>query len=76
VVSLDSKCILEIKSRMISQPILRPPDFDLPFSCSVDASNVAIGACLFQTIDDVEHPVCYFSKKLNVNQQNYSTVER
>jgi len=43
---------------------------------AVDASNVVIGACLFQTIEGVEHPICYLSKKLNKHQHNYSTVEK
>ena len=67
---------LDLKSRLVSRPILRPPNFKQPFSRSVDASGVAIGACLFQTIDGVEHPVCYYSRKLDIHQQRYSTVER
>jgi len=67
---------LDLKSRLVSRPILRPPNFKQPFSLSVDASGVAIGACLFQTIDGVEHPVCYYSRKLDIHQQRYSTVER
>ena len=67
---------LDLKSRLASRPILRPPNFDLPFSIAVDASNVAIGANLFQVVDGVEHPVCYYSKKLDVHQQRYSTVEK
>ena len=35
------------------------------------------GAILLQCHDkDIEHPVCYFSKKFNVHQKNYSTVEK
>lgn len=67
---------LDLKSRLASRPILRPPDFSRPFSIAVDASAVAIGACLFQEIDDIEHPVAYYSKKLNTHQQNYSVVEK
>jgi hypothetical protein len=67
---------LDLKSRLASRPILRSPDFSIPFSLAVDASNVAIGANLFQVIDDVEHPICYFSKKLDVHQQRYSTIEK
>ena len=50
---------VDIKSRLASTPILRPPNYDLPFCMAVDASDVAIGACLFQTIEGVEHPICY-----------------
>jgi len=42
----------------------------------VDASDVAVGACLFQVVDDLEHPICYLSRKLNKHQHNYSTVEK
>ena len=59
-----------------TQPILRPPDFSNPFSLAVDASDVAIGAVLFQEVDEIEHPICYFSKKLDCHQKRYSTVEK
>ena len=38
---------LDIKSSLVSRPILRPPNYDLPFVMAVDSSDVAIGACLF-----------------------------
>ena len=37
---------------------------------------MAIGAYLFQTVDGIEHPICYYSKKLDVHQRKYSTVEK
>jgi len=67
---------LDLKSRHASRPILTPPNFSLPFSLAVDASDIAIGVCLFQTIDDTEHPVAYYSRKLNAHERNYSTVEK
>ena len=67
---------LDLKSRLASRPILRPPNFDIPFCIAVDVSNVAIGANLFQVVDNVEHPVCYFSKRLDVHQKRYFTVEK
>ena len=67
---------LELKSRLASRPILRPPDFTRPFCIAVDASDVAIGACLFQEIEGIEHPIAYYSKKLNNHQKNYSVVEK
>ena len=42
----------------------------------MDASDVAIGAVLFQEIDGLEHPICYYSKKLDSHQKHYSTVEK
>ena len=42
---------------------------------AVDASDRAIGAVLMQEVDGLEHPICYFSKKLDAHQK-YSTVEK
>jgi hypothetical protein len=70
------KAFFDLKSRLASRPILRPPNFTLPFSLAVDASNVAIGSNLFQVIDGIEHPICFFSKRLDQHQQRYSTVEK
>jgi len=39
-------------------------------------SNLTIGATLFQVYADVEHPICYFSKKLDKHQKRYATVEK
>ena len=67
---------LEIKSRLSSGPVLKPPDFQRQFCIGVDASDVAIGACLFQTYNGIEHPICYYSKRLSPCQRRYSTVEK
>jgi len=72
----SEQAFLDIKSRLASRPILRPPNYDLPFVMAVDASDVTVGACLFQVVDDLEHPICYLSHKLNKHQRNYSTVEK
>jgi len=67
---------LHIKSLLASDPILKPPDFSKDFEIAVDASDVAIGAVLGQNIEDVFHPVCYLSKRLNIHQSRYSTIEK
>jgi len=67
---------LDIKSRLATQPILHPPDYSLPFCLSVDASDNAVGATLFQEINGVEHPICYYSKKLDRHQKWYSVIEK
>jgi len=47
----------------------------MPFCIAVDASDVAIGACLFQIVNGIEHPIAYYSKKLNDHQKNHSVIE-
>ena len=61
---------------MVSNLILKTPDFHLPFFLACDASDKAIAGCLFQVVNDLEHPVCFISQKLNKHQLAYSTTER
>lgn len=71
------KSFEELKLRLVSSPVLSSPDFNRPFFVQCDASNVGIGAVLFQKDDNEgEHPIEYFSKKLNTAQKNYSTTEK
>ena len=42
----------------------------------VDASDVGAGSVLLQDNNVVDHPVCYYSKKFNKHQRNYSTIEK
>jgi len=70
------KAFLDLKSRLATQPVLRPPDYSKPFHLAVDASDLAIGATLFQVCAEVEHPICFFSRKLDQHQKKYSTVEK
>ena len=66
-----------LKAILKSAPVLLAPDFDKCFKLAVDASDVGIGAVLFQEDNNgIDHPVCYFSKKLNKHQKNYSTIEK
>jgi hypothetical protein len=67
----------QIKQRLTSTPVLMIADFDRPFYLFVDASNYCVGACLAQKDKcDVFRPVCYFSKKMNGAQKNYSTSDK
>ena len=67
----------KVKSLLMSSPVLVAPDYDKPFKLAVDASDAGIGSVLMQEDDEgVDHPVCYFSKKFNKHQTNYSTVEK
>ena len=67
----------KVKNLLCLEPIVSSPNFSKPFRLAVDTSDVGVGAVLLQSDDeDIEHPVCYFLKKFNVYQKNYSTVEK
>ena len=71
------KAFEELKAILESAPVLAAPNFDSQFKLAVDASDVAAGGVLLQESQDgVDHPVCYFSRKFNKNQRNYSTIEK
>ena len=65
-----------VKSLLCSAPVLAAPCLDEPFKIQVDASQVGAGAVLLQEKDNIDRPVCYFSKKFNSYQLNYSTIEK
>ena len=66
-----------LKAILKSAPVLLAHDSDKCFKLAVDASDVGIGAFLLQEDNNgIDHPVCYFSKKFNKHQKNYSTIEK
>ena len=65
------------KLLLSTEPVLAAPQLDRPFKLQVDASQVGAGAVLLQTDGkDIDRPVCYFSRKFNRYQFNYSTIEK
>ena len=67
----------KIKNILVSSPILMAPNFEKQFRLYCDGSDVGVGSVLCQ-LDEagVEHPVSYFSKKLDKAQANYATIEK
>ncbi len=54
-----------------------PQILRVAFKLEVDASEVGAGAVLLQEDKgEINHPVCYYSKKFNKSQRNYSTIEK
>ena len=66
-----------VKRLLMTSPVLISANYEKQFSLYVDASDVGIGAVLTQLCsDDVDHPISFYSKKLNKHQRNYSTIEK
>ena len=66
----------ELKSHLTTAPIVRAPNWQLPFEVMCDASDLAIGAMLGQREDGKPHVVYYARKTLNEAQRNYTTTEK
>lgn len=71
-----SEALDQIKSVLVSQPVLASPDYSKPFSIQTDASDCGIGGVLVQGEGNEERVIAYFSQKLSSTQQKYQTTER
>lgn len=67
---------LKLKEIMTTDLLLAYPNFDEPFILTTDASNVAIGAVLAQSIDGKERPIAYLSRTLSKAEENYSATAK
>jgi hypothetical protein len=65
-----------LKKILTSTPIIRPPNWGLPFEIMCDTSDYAVGAILGQRIDKLPYVIYYASRTLNDAQLNYSTTEK
>ncbi|KAL4282978.1 hypothetical protein GQ457_16G021960 [Hibiscus cannabinus] len=65
-----------LKQKLVTAPIVEPPDWKLPFELMCDASDYAVGAVLGQRKGKIFHPIYYASKTLNDAQMNYTTTEK
>ena len=75
----DERCqksFEELKLHMTTTPIVRAPNWKLPFEVMYDASDFAIGVVLGQREDGKPYVVYYAIKTLNEAQRNYTTTEK
>lgn len=70
------KAFVELKTMLISDRVLRLPDFDQEFTIETDASGVGLGGVLSQKHGNTYKPIAFFSKHLSKVERNYSTSER
>src|SRR6267154_942659 len=66
----------ELKSRLISSPILAMPTDSGEYRLDTDASNYAIGAVLSQVQNGEERVIAYASRTLSQPEKNYCVTRR
>ena len=69
------KSFEKLKAYLTTAPVVRAPNWQLPFEVICDASDLAIGAVLEQR-GGKPYVVYYASKTLNEAQRNYTTTEK
>eukprot|EP00253_Pinus_taeda_P014719 PITA_14719 len=72
----DCQSAFETLKRRISEaPILRGPNWKIPFHISTDASDTALGAVLGQK-DLISYGIYYTNKNLTPTELNYTVTEK
>ncbi|XP_061374761.1 uncharacterized protein LOC133316984 [Gastrolobium bilobum] len=65
-----------LKRCLTIAPVIRAPDWSIPFELMCDASNYAVGAVLAQRVNKAPHVIAYASRTLDSAQSNYTTTEK
>ena len=65
------EAFVRLQTCLATPPILAYPDFTRRFKLYVDASVLAVGACLMQELDGKERVIAYASKTLTSSQKNW-----
>ena len=66
----------EIKSRLVTAPIMVTPNWNKEFEIMCDANDYAMGAVLGQRTEKILKDIYYASKTFNEAQENYSTTKK
>ena len=70
------KSFEELKAYLTTTPIVRAPNWKLPFEVMCDAKDMAIGAVLRQREAGKPYVVYYARKTLNEAQRSYTITEK
>ncbi|CAM4636801.1 unnamed protein product [Lepidochelys olivacea] len=71
------KAFNQLKATLMSDPVLRAPDFDKLFLVTTDASERGVGIVLMQKEPDQKfHPVMFLSKKLSERESYWSISKK
>ena len=69
--NVHQKIVDEIIDVLKSPEVIAFPDFDLPFFINCDASNLGLGAVLYQHQEGRDRVICYASRTLSQAEKNY-----
>eukprot|EP00253_Pinus_taeda_P015895 PITA_15895 len=65
-----------LKSKLVTAPILRGPNWALPFHIHTDASNKVIGVDLGKVDEKIPYAIYFISKNLSKAELNYTVTEK
>jgi hypothetical protein len=65
-----------LKERLSIAPILRGPNWTIPFHISTDSSDMAIGVFLGQKEEQRPYAIYYINKNLTLAEKNYTVTEK
>ena len=65
----------KLKESIISPPVLQLADFTKPFVVQTDSSSVALGAVIYQEVDNSRLPISYSSRTLTDQEKKFSAYE-
>lgn len=66
----------ELKTKLMTTPILSYPDFTKQFKVTVDASDLGCGAVLSQEIEGCDRPISYISRTFKSGELNKAIIEK
>ena len=65
-----------LKNALLQPPILKCPDFKIPFIVGTDASNLGLGVVLSQVQDGVDVVIGYVSHQLKPGEEKYPPIQK
>ena len=72
----EQRAFETLKRALVTAPVLRSPDPDLPYVVTTDASDYAVGAVLSQDDGAGDRPVAFTSSTLNETRRRYAAYDK
>eukprot|EP00253_Pinus_taeda_P032231 PITA_32231 len=72
----QKRALNELKDKLVSAPILRGPNWALPFHIHTNASNKAIGETLGKVEEKLPYAIYFVSKNLPKEEMNYTVTKK